>query len=89
MCDFSYNTNFDSIDATGSVIVCILQNALNKFCPINKVKWSYDVDKLKSWLANKIKSLMKEKKENCIIIISGSLCLMVTSIALFELGLII
>ena len=86
--DFYYNTNFDNIDAFVDGIVGTLQNALNKFCPIFKVKCSHDNDKHKPWLTNEIKALIKEKFR-----LSnkypGYLCLMVTSIAVFEIDLLI
>ena len=45
MCDFSYNTIFDNIDAPVDGIVCTLQNFLNKFCAIIKKNYPNDNDK--------------------------------------------
>ena len=63
MCDFYYNANFDNIDASVDGILCTLQNALNKFCPIIKVNCSHDNGKHKTWLTNEIKSLLKENNK--------------------------
>ena len=67
--DFSYNTDFDIIDEFVDGIVCIQQNAVDKFCPVMKVKFSHDNDKHELWLTKETKIFLKEKK-NCIISIS-------------------
>ena len=61
VCGFYYNTIFNNIDTSNDGKVGTLQNSLNKFCPFFKVICSHDNDKHKSWLTNKIKSLIKEK----------------------------
>ena len=61
ICEFSHTTNLENIDSSVNRIVCILQTALDKFCPLIKVKRSRDNDKQKPWLTNEIKSLIKEK----------------------------
>ena len=61
MSDLYYNTTFDNSDASFDGIVSTLQNDLTKFCPIIKVDCSRHNDKNKTWLANEIKSLIKEK----------------------------
>ena len=63
ICEFSHTTNLENIDSSVNRIVCILQTALDKFCPLIKVKRSRDNDKQKLWLTNEIKSLIKEKNK--------------------------
>ena len=50
-----------NIYASVDGIVCILQNALIKFCPSIKVNCSRDNEKHKPWLMNEIKSRIKKK----------------------------
>ena len=80
--------NFDNTDGSVDGIVCTVQKTLNKFCPIIEVNCWHDNRKHKPCLRIKIWTLIKEKT-NCIICISGNLCLMVTSKELFELSSII
>ena len=59
--EYTHNSNLDNIDVSVDRLVCILQNALDKFCPMIKVKCSRDKDKQKPWLTDEIRSLIKEK----------------------------
>ena len=50
-------------DSSVDGIVCILQTASNKFCQIIKVSCLHDNYKHEPWLTNKIKSVIKGKKQ--------------------------
>ena len=57
--DFNFTENFDVYIESS---ICILQKALDKFCPIIEIDCSRDISKHKPWLTDEIKSLIKEKK---------------------------
>ena len=59
--ELSCDDSFDSVDVAVDSLVCTLEKALDKFCPIIKVSCSRDNDKHKPWVTNEIKSLIKEK----------------------------
>ena len=65
MCDFYYNNKFDNNDASVVGIICLLQNALNKFCPIFKLSCSHDIDNIRLGSRTNLNHLWK-RKINCI-----------------------